>query len=160
MNNHTVSLEITLNVHESMLSLKLVFWTSNWKHVIQYDLYVKFPRIFAHNVQICAKFCCKNFDDVCQVFRIAYYIIILGGVFSWTRCIYRVHIGATWRTRLNRPCAAAMRPYVKLLWPLVIINAELADAFRTKQRWSVPKIMYISSVEDVQSSDLVCWPTL
>jgi len=29
--------------------------------------------------------------------------------------IYRVHIGATWRIRLNRPCAAAMRPYVKLL---------------------------------------------
>jgi len=25
------------------------------------------------------------------------------------------HIGAIWRTRLNRPCAAAMRPYVKLL---------------------------------------------
>jgi len=30
--------------------------------------------------------------------------------------------GAHWRhldIRLNRPCAAAMRPYVKLLWPLV-----------------------------------------
>jgi len=27
----------------------------------------------------------------------------------------RVHIGATWRIRLNRPCAATMRPYVKLL---------------------------------------------
>jgi len=26
-----------------------------------------------------------------------------------------VHIGATWRMRLNRPCAASMRPYVKLL---------------------------------------------
>jgi len=32
-----------------------------------------------------------------------------------------VHIDATWRIRLNHPCAAAMRPYVKLLWPLVII---------------------------------------
>jgi len=31
------------------------------------------------------------------------------------------HIGAIWRIRLNRPCAAAMRSYVKLLWPLVII---------------------------------------
>jgi len=31
-----------------------------------------------------------------------------------------VHIGATWRIRLNRPCAPAMRPYVKLLWPLVL----------------------------------------
>jgi len=31
---------------------------------------------------------------------------------------------AHWRhlanTTLNRPCAAAMRPYVKLLWPLVM----------------------------------------
>jgi len=30
-----------------------------------------------------------------------------------------VHTGATWRIRLNRPCAAAIRPYVRLLWPLV-----------------------------------------
>jgi len=29
--------------------------------------------------------------------------------------IYGMHIGATWGIRLNRPCAAAMRPYVKLL---------------------------------------------
>jgi len=29
MNNHTASLEITVNVRESMLSRKLVFWTSN-----------------------------------------------------------------------------------------------------------------------------------
>ena len=35
--------------------------------------------------------------------------------------IYGVHIGATWQIRLNRPCAAAMRPYVKLLWPLVVV---------------------------------------
>jgi len=34
--------------------------------------------------------------------------------------IYGVHNGATWRIRLNRPCAAAMRPYVKLLWQLVV----------------------------------------
>jgi len=26
-----------------------------------------------------------------------------------------VHIGATRRIRLNRPCATAMRPYIKLL---------------------------------------------
>jgi len=31
-----------------------------------------------------------------------------------------VQIGATWRIPLNCPCAAAMRPYVKLLWPPVI----------------------------------------
>jgi len=35
--------------------------------------------------------------------------------------IYGVHNGDTWRIRLNRPCAAAMRPYVKLLWSLVLI---------------------------------------
>jgi len=29
--------------------------------------------------------------------------------------MYVVHFGANWRIRLNRPCAAAMRPYVKLL---------------------------------------------
>ena len=29
--------------------------------------------------------------------------------------IYGVHIGATWQIRLNRPCVAAMWPYVKLL---------------------------------------------
>ena len=35
-------------------------------------------------------------------------------------CIYGMYICATWRIRLNRPCAVAMRPYVnKLLWPLV-----------------------------------------
>jgi len=31
------------------------------------------------------------------------------------------HIGATWQIRWNRPSAAVMRPYVKLLWSLVII---------------------------------------
>jgi len=31
-----------------------------------------------------------------------------------------VRIGATWRIRSNRPCAAAMRPYIKSLWLLVI----------------------------------------
>jgi len=46
MNDHTASLEITVNVHESVLSQKLAFWTSNWKHVIKCDLRVKFPRLF------------------------------------------------------------------------------------------------------------------
>jgi len=38
-----------------------------------------------------------------------------------------VHIGATWQIRLNRPCAAAMRPYVKLLWPLVIFCRNITE---------------------------------
>ena len=33
-----------------------------------------------------------------------------------------VRIGTTWRIRLNRPYAAAMRPYVKLLGPHVIMT--------------------------------------
>jgi len=50
--------------------------------------------------------------------------------------IFAVHIGATRRIRLNRPCAAAMRPYVKLLWPLVIFvdcRLGLAHCFCTEQ---------------------------
>ena len=43
----------------------------------------------------------------------------------WTRVGPRkhvldgVHIDATWRIQLNRPCAAAMRPFVELLLLLV-----------------------------------------
>jgi len=61
-------------------------------------------------------------------FRIIYYIIgyirfrgskgCCHGNHFWIS-IYGVHIAATWRIRLNGPCAAAMRPYVKLLWALV-----------------------------------------
>jgi len=46
----------------------------------------------------------------------------------WKRVLHGVHTSATWRIRLNRPRsvgpngAAAMRPYVKLLWPLIIIT--------------------------------------
>jgi len=31
-----------------------------------------------------------------------------------------LHMGCTWRIRLNRPYEAVMRPYVKLLWPLAM----------------------------------------
>ena len=42
----------------------------------------------------------------------------------WTRLRPRKHvldgvyIGATWRIRLNRPCAAAMRPFCEVSWSL------------------------------------------
>ena len=36
--------------------------------------------------------------------------------------IYRVYVGDTCWLQLNHPCAAAMRPCVKLLWPLVILS--------------------------------------
>ena len=41
-------------------------------------------------------------------------------------CLHGRHIGATWRIRLNCPSAAAMRPYVKLFWPLVLWSPTLA----------------------------------
>jgi len=34
--------------------------------------------------------------------------------------VYGLYIGDTWRIRLNRPCAAVMQPYVKLLRPPVL----------------------------------------
>ena len=49
MNNHTASLEITVNVHESVLSRKLMFWTSTWKHVIKYDFTLNFHE-FLHTM--------------------------------------------------------------------------------------------------------------
>jgi len=40
-----------------------------------------------------------------------------------------VHIGATWQIWLNRQCAAAMQPYVKLFWPLVIIKPHCSTSW-------------------------------
>ena len=37
------------------------------------------------------------------------------------------NIGKTWRIRLNRQSSAAMRPYVKLLWPLIIIMRRMRE---------------------------------
>jgi len=45
--------------------------------------------------------------------------IRLGSGLGWVEasmCYMARHIGATWQIRLNRSCAVAMRPYVKLLW--------------------------------------------
>jgi len=51
------------------------------------------------------------------------------------------HFGANQRIRLNRPSAAAMRPYVKLLWPLVIrphrITTYVDAAYCCPVAWSV-----------------------
>jgi len=51
--------------------------------------------------------------------------IAYGTVCRTHSCVPNSHVlaaGAYWRNQantLNRPCAAAMRPIVKLLWPLV-----------------------------------------
>jgi len=34
---------------------------------------------------------------------------------------YSNSVASLWRIRLNHPCAALMRPCVKLLWPLVMV---------------------------------------
>jgi len=60
---------------------------------------------------------------------------IAGTLHLWTLpwqpvlALYEVHIGGTWRIRLNRPCAVAMRPYVKLLWPLVCLCVPFLFVF-------------------------------
>ena len=47
---------------------------------------------------------------------------------KWRQCAQvGGHINATWRIRLKRPSAAAMRSYVKLRWPLVIIMVALCN---------------------------------
>jgi len=45
----------------------------------------------------------------------------------WRQCanMWR-HIGTTWQIQLNRPSAAAMQSYVKLLWPLVHLTANFS----------------------------------
>ena len=41
-----------------------------------------------------------------------------------------IHIGATGRIRLNNSCAAAMRRYLKLLWPFVLRRTIAIGHFR------------------------------
>jgi len=43
------------------------------------------------------------------------------GCAQGSMCYMGVHIGANSRIRLNRLCAAAMLPFVKLLWSLVAV---------------------------------------
>jgi len=45
---------------------------------------------------------------------------MLSGVGQGNHVLHGVHVGATWRTRFNRPCAPTMRPYVILLGPVVM----------------------------------------
>ena len=48
----------------------------------------------------------------------------------WRQCALPCgYIGATWQTRLNHPSAAAMRSYVKLLWPLVCFKTPYGSYF-------------------------------
>jgi len=75
---------------------------------------------------------------------------------GWTQgsmCYMAVHIGATGRIRLNRPCsggpneAVAMRPYVKLLWPVIIFRPHRSTTYVLADRvaWSVCRSVFHSS---------------
>jgi len=59
------------------------------------------------------------------------------------------HIGANWRIRLNRPSAAAMRHYVKLLWPvllllgrIVVLHTYMRPIVTDRVAWSVGLSQY------------------
>ena len=157
-NNHTASLEITVNVHESVLSRKLVFWTSNWKHVIKYDLYVTFPRIFAHNVQICAQFCCKI--SIIYAKYVEYYTIILrGGVF----CGHAVDTTATkqgsWDSTL---CPVTAQSGKCTCSPWMLQRQTLCNAFTAPamdecihhhEKWQVSWWMQISTKWEIYHED-------
>ena len=70
------------------------------------------------------------------------------GMWTWVglrkRVLDGVHIGATWEIQLNRPCVAAMRPYVKLLCSLVLLG-----------RIAVP-YMYLDAAYCYRPSSVVC----
>ena len=78
----------------------------------------------------------KRIRQVAPVCTSSVVIVIVVFARLRKRALMREHIGATWRIRLNRPSAAAMRPYVKLLWPLVpfcrIANLEIFVFFVTR----------------------------
>jgi len=54
------------------------------------------------------------------------------------------YIDTTWQIRLNRLCAAAMRPYVKLFWQAVLHRTHLptpgcsydSDRFQNRMNWT------------------------
>ena len=54
------------------------------------------------------------------------------------------HIGASWRIRLNYPCAAAMRPCVKSFRPLVVVS--IVDNCGVYRNEGVPKIIVNNTV--------------
>jgi len=73
------------------------------ENVIKYDLYVKFAQIFAHNIQICAKFSCKNFADVCPVSWILRHYTKGGGCFFVDTLYLPPKVLFFWKTTTDWP---------------------------------------------------------
>ena len=59
---------------------------------------------------------------------------------------YMGHMGATWRIRLNRRSVVAMRSYVILLWPLVIISVTVAVCLVVACLSRSTKLVYVGPV--------------
>jgi len=112
MSNHRASLEITVNLHESVLSRKLVSWTSNWKYIIKYDLYVKFPE-FLHTMY---KYVLNSVVkiSVMSAKYFEYCNIILRGPFLWTRC--SIVFGQIWDLLEKVRCSSKMKPRLWAEW--------------------------------------------
>ena len=63
----------------------------------------------------------------------------LGYGLGWAQgstCQIGVHIGATWRIRLNRPCAAAMRQFCQITLTTCYCGHCHLDLALTRQAWS------------------------
>jgi len=48
---------------------------------------------------------------------------------------------ATWRIRVNPPCAAAMRPFARLMWLLVIRPMKWRETMTTTAYYSVSNVL-------------------
>ena len=79
-------------------------------------------------------------------------------VFSrWHQCALPWgHIGATWRIWLNRPPAAAMQLYVKLLWPLVIF-ITINDHLVVQAQQSAYRCVFSQQLQNKMTFDTDIW---
>ena len=66
-------------------------------------------------------------------------------------------IGATWQIRLNRPCAAAMQPYIKLLWPVLLLLYHSAWNRIWVFLQYFAKSVNITEVEEQRASLIALW---
>ena len=74
------------------------------------------PRLYSDRLTVCV----YTYMDSSADCRRHHRYVLCGWRLQGCSLLDGVHIDATWQIRLNRPCAAAMRPYVKILWPLLI----------------------------------------
>jgi len=96
------------------------FWGGNGRPIVKYRVFLQWAVQKWLNRSICRLGCGFGWakgSTSSIIFARRHQCAHMGG-----------HIGATWRIHLNRPSAAAMRSYVKLLWPLVISSLHTFPA--------------------------------